>query len=66
MEPEWEDQGDLASVKSLFTMLELVESHQYDHLPKLCLWMAHAHKRLCAGVDAYKIEKMLRPEEALI
>ncbi len=47
-------------------MLELVESHQYDHPPKLCLWMAHAHERLCAGVDAYKIEKMLRPEEALI
>lgn len=26
----------------------------------------HAHERLCAGVSAYKIEKMLRPEEALI
>lgn len=82
-------------------MLELIESHQYDHLvyyimvravivlvywlfmaasnivdffsafscylmPELRLWLTHAHEKLCAGVGAYKIEKRLRPEEALI
>ena len=36
------------------------------NLPELRFRLAHAHERLCAGVGAYKIEKMLRPEEALI